>query len=80
MKPPFKTFGLTHIALAVKDIKRSVDFYEKVFGTVTMYLQDEFAQVQTTGTDDIIVFEVNKALAGKINGGILHFGFDVRSI
>ena len=75
MKPPFKTYGLSHIALAVRDVKRSVEFYERVFGTVTMYLQDGFAQVQTPGTNDIIVFEENKKLAGKINGGIMHFGF-----
>ena len=66
MKPPFKTYGLSHIALAVRDVKRSVEFYERVFGTVTMYLQDGFAQVQTPGTNDIIVFEENKDLAGKI--------------
>jgi catechol 2,3-dioxygenase-like lactoylglutathione lyase family enzyme len=75
MQPKFKTYGLTHIALAVKDVKRSVDFYKKVFETTTMYLKDGFAQIQTPGTNDIIVFEENKKLAGKVNGGILHFGF-----
>lgn len=75
MKPKFKTYGLTHIALAVKDVKRSVDFYHKVFGSITMYLQDGTAQIQTPDTNDIIVFEENEKLAGKVNGGILHFGF-----
>ncbi|MES2775302.1 MAG: VOC family protein [Bacteroidota bacterium] len=75
MEPAFKTYGLTHIALAVKDVQVSVAFYEKVFGTTVMYLQSAFAQVQTPGTNDIIVFEENKDLAGKTGGGIFHFGF-----
>ena len=29
-----KTFGLTHIALAVKDPERSLRFYQQVFGMV----------------------------------------------
>jgi catechol 2,3-dioxygenase-like lactoylglutathione lyase family enzyme len=52
-----KTYGLTHIALAVEDIKRSVRFYKKVFGAREMYNSDGFAQVQTPGSHDIIVFE-----------------------
>ena len=75
MQPEFKTYGLSHIALAVKDVKRSVAFYQRVFGTVTMYSQDGGAQIQTPGTNDIIVFEENEKLAGKNEGGILHFGF-----
>ena len=27
-----RTFGLTHIALTVKDVKRSSAFYQKIFG------------------------------------------------
>ncbi len=26
-----KTYGLTHIAIAVKDLKRTLAFYQKVF-------------------------------------------------
>jgi catechol 2,3-dioxygenase-like lactoylglutathione lyase family enzyme len=29
-----KTYGLTHIALPVKNAKRSFEFYRKVFGVV----------------------------------------------
>ncbi|MBI1768927.1 MAG: VOC family protein [Bacteroidetes bacterium] len=75
MKPKFQTHGLTHLALAVKDVKRSVEFYQKVFGASIMYLKDGWAQIQTPNSKDIIVFEENKKLAGKIDGGILHFGF-----
>ena len=70
----FKTYGLTHVALAVKDVTRSVRFYQKVFGASVMYRQEKFAQIETPGTNDIIVFEENAEEAGK-TGGILHFGF-----
>lgn len=69
-----KTLGLTHIALPVKDVKRSSAFYKKVFGAKEMYNDPEFVQVQTPGSKDIIVFiKKNKPLA-KANPGF-HFGF-----
>jgi catechol 2,3-dioxygenase-like lactoylglutathione lyase family enzyme len=74
-----KTYGLTHIALAVEDIGRSIDFYKKVFGAQEMYNSDGFAQVQTPGSHDIIVFE-EKSKKGKTTGGIQHFGFRLREI
>lgn len=72
-----KTYGLTHIALAVENIQRSIAFYRQVFGAEEMYNSDGFAQVQTPGSHDIIVFE-EKAKKGKATGGIQHFGFRLR--
>ena len=63
-----KTFGLTHIALPVKDVKRSSAFYQKIFGVKEMYCDENFIQVQTPGSKDIIVFEKQKKPA-------FHFGF-----
>ncbi|MBC8172725.1 MAG: VOC family protein [Chitinophagales bacterium] len=71
----FKTYGLTHIALAVKNVERTVGFYEKVFGMEIMYREESWAQMCTPGTNDIIVFEQNENIAGKTGGGIMHFGF-----
>lgn len=73
--PKFKTYGLTHIALNVRDTERSVAFYRDVFGCETMYEGDGFAQVTTPGSNDIIVFEESAEKAGKTGGGIVHFGF-----
>ena len=72
-----KTYGLTHIAIAVKDLKRTLAFYQKVFDVEIMYKEDGFLQVTTPGSNDIIVFEEKKAPYGK-TGGISHFGFRLR--
>lgn len=69
-----KTHGLTHVALAVRDPRRSAAFYRAIFGVVTVYESDDFVQVQTPGTRDVIVFERKPREAGK-RGGIVHFGF-----
>lgn len=68
-----KTYGLTHIALAVKDPERSLEFYRRVFGAQLVYRQADFIQAQTPGSRDVLVFEKGRG-AGK-SGGIAHFGF-----
>ena len=69
-----KTYGLTHVALAVKDAKRSFEFYQKVFGVEKVYGQKTFIQAQTPGTRDVLVFDEKAKRTGK-RGGIEHFGF-----
>jgi Lactoylglutathione lyase and related lyases len=69
-----RTHGLTHIALAVRDPKRSLRFYQKVFGAVAVYENEDFIQAQTPGSRDVLVFERNPDLAGRA-GGVVHFGF-----
>jgi len=73
-----KTYGLTHIAIAVRDLDRTLAFYQKVFDVEVMYHQDNFLQVTTPGANDIIVFEKKKANYGE-TGGIAHFGFRLRN-
>jgi catechol 2,3-dioxygenase-like lactoylglutathione lyase family enzyme len=68
-----KTYGLTHIALAVKDPARSLEFYRRVLGVVPVYRQKDFIQAQTPGSRDVLVFE--KGRGGGKSGGIAHFGF-----
>jgi len=71
------TFGLTHIAVAVKDLHITKTFYQTVFDMEVMYEETEFIQLTTPGTHDILVFEKNKKADGK-SGGIAHFGFRLR--
>jgi catechol 2,3-dioxygenase-like lactoylglutathione lyase family enzyme len=75
---PVSTFGLTHVALAVRDVGRSSRFYQDVFGAVEVYRQDEFAQLQTPGARDVLVLEHAPDRAGKA-GGVAHFGFRLKS-
>jgi len=69
-----KTCGLSHIALAVKDAKRSFEFYRKVFGVLKIYDQGGWIRAQTPGSRDIIAFDESAPRIGK-TGGIAHFGF-----
>ena len=69
-----KTFGLTHVAPAVRDVARASAFYQRILGAVEVYRHDTFAQLQTPGARDVIVLEQDARRAGT-RGGIAHFGF-----
>jgi catechol 2,3-dioxygenase-like lactoylglutathione lyase family enzyme len=72
-----KTYGLTHVALAVKSAKQSFEFYRKVFGVEKIYDKGTFIQAQTPGTRDVLVFDESAKRTGK-RGGIEHFGFRLK--
>lgn len=69
-----RTWGLTHIALRVKDLDRAARFYGEVFGATEVYRDDAFLQLQTPGSRDVLVFELDPDHAGR-EGGVAHFGF-----
>jgi catechol 2,3-dioxygenase-like lactoylglutathione lyase family enzyme len=52
-----ETYGLTHAALAVRDLGRAAAFYRGVFGAVTVYESEGFVQLQTPGSRDVLVLE-----------------------
>jgi catechol 2,3-dioxygenase-like lactoylglutathione lyase family enzyme len=74
---PVRTYGLTHVALAVKDPQRSLEFYRAVLGVEPVYQAEDLVQAQTPGSRDVIVFERKPNEAGH-QGGIIHFGFRLR--
>ena len=69
-----KTYGLTHVALAVRDAGRSAEFYAQVFGMIPVYRRPDFIQMQTPGSRDVLVLEQEPERAGA-EGGIAHFGY-----
>jgi catechol 2,3-dioxygenase-like lactoylglutathione lyase family enzyme len=69
-----RTRGLTHVALAVDDVDRSLRFYRDVFGVVEIYRSPGFVQAQTPGSFDVLVFQARSAEPAG-SGGIAHFGF-----
>lgn len=72
------TYGLTHIAVLVKDIERTLRFYQAVFDMELMYHEKDMIQLTTPGCHDILVFQQgSNDLTGK-PGGIVHFGFRLR--
>lgn len=71
------TYGLTHLAIAVEDLDRTLTFYQCVFDMQVMYHENEFIQLTTPGANDIIVFEKKKS--NNNTGGIAHFGFRLRN-
>jgi len=72
------TYGLTHLAISVRDVSRTKKFYHDIFGMETMYDQQGFVQMTTPGCHDILVFEEKKNSPIGNTGGIAHFGFRLK--
>ena len=73
-----KTFGLTHLAISVHNIERTLQFYQQVFSMKVMYHEKNMIQLTTPGCKDILVFEETTTQSIGHTGGIAHFGFRLR--
>jgi len=74
------TYGLTHVAVAVKDVERTMKFYTCIFGMEVMYHEKKMIQLTTPGNHDILVFEEKSESANLIgqSGGVAHIGFRLK--
>jgi catechol 2,3-dioxygenase-like lactoylglutathione lyase family enzyme len=77
--PGSKTYGLTHVAIAVENIERTLAFYQAVFDMELMYHERSFIQLTTPGCKDILVFEEKPGVPIGQTGGIAHFGFRLKN-
>lgn len=73
-----RTEGLTHIHLAVRDLGRSLRFYQEAFGMEERFrVGSNMVFLSTPGSRDLITLNHDQGElrnAGK-SGGIAHFGF-----
>lgn len=73
-----KAYGLTHIQLTVRDLKRAESFYREFIGMQEiMRFGDECVMLRTPGSQEVFTLNADPQYhhdAGKM-GGIAHFGF-----
>ena len=76
-----KTCGLTHLHLMVRDIRRSLDFYQTVFGMeVRFWAGDGLVFLNTPGSNDMIALHQSDGdKPTGASGGIAHFGFQLKN-
>jgi catechol 2,3-dioxygenase-like lactoylglutathione lyase family enzyme len=73
-----KTEGLTHINLNVSDVKRSLKFYQEVFGLQILFWEgDGMVFLNTPGCRDMITLCQAGPSEPVAGGGVSHFGFRV---
>ena len=72
------TYGLTHLAISVSDLSRTLKFYQHVFDMEVMYHEKDMIQLTTPGCNDILVFEKSAKKKFITEAGIAHFGFRLR--
>jgi catechol 2,3-dioxygenase-like lactoylglutathione lyase family enzyme len=71
--------GIRHIALSVRDLERSIDFYTQVLGMSIEWRPDPTNAYLTSGSDNLALHEnCSLAESSPANGpGLDHFGFAV---
>ncbi|HEY3037899.1 MAG TPA: VOC family protein [Pyrinomonadaceae bacterium] len=76
-----KTCGLTHLHLIVKDLHRSLGFYQQVFGMkVKFWAHNDLVFLNTPGSNDLIALHQSDGEQPTgASGGILHFGFQLKN-
>ncbi len=75
-----RTKGLTHIHLVVRNMKRSLRFYQTVFGMkISFKIGRKMVFLNTPGSRDAITLNEDGDLANVAgtSGGISHFGFEL---
>jgi catechol 2,3-dioxygenase-like lactoylglutathione lyase family enzyme len=73
-----RTRGLYHIHLVVRDLARSLRFYQGVFGLEELFRDGpKMVFLRTPGAQDLITLNEDAAEAEHAgeSGGIAHFGF-----
>jgi catechol 2,3-dioxygenase-like lactoylglutathione lyase family enzyme len=71
-----ETEGLTHVQLMVRDVERSLAFYQQVFGMEVQFWDgSDMVFVRTPGRRDTITLNQSDPARAGARGGIDHIGF-----
>jgi catechol 2,3-dioxygenase-like lactoylglutathione lyase family enzyme len=74
-----RSAGLNHINLNVTNLKRSTEFYRKAFGLrVRFSIGQRMVFLSSPGARDVITLYKAKKGDPIGNGGVSHFGFDMK--
>lgn len=78
-----RTKGLYHLHLIVRDLERSLRFYQGVFGMEEQFRAGpKMVFLSSPGSDDLITLneDPNEAKQAGVNGGVGHFGFRLADV
>ena len=73
-----RTHGVYHLHLVVRDLERSLRFYQGVFGMEERFRSGpRMVFLNTPGSGDLVTLNEDPAEAKNagVNGGVAHFGF-----
>lgn len=74
----FATQSRIHVALAVADVERSREFYEKLFGVAPSKVRSGYAKFEVAEPPVNLALNQVKEARGR-QDGISHFGIEVKS-
>ena len=72
--------GLRHVALKVRDIGRSKEFYQRCFGMDVVWEPDAQNVYLSAGTDNIALHELPQSAAPSAEQQLDHIGLIVESV
>lgn len=75
-----KTFGLTHTALPVADLDRSLNFYRSLLGAEERFRSEDCVEIGTPGCHDVISLQLAKDGRTGDMGVVGHIGFRLQQI
>ena len=70
--------GIRHVALNVRDVQKSVDFYCNVLGMQIEWKPDEENVYLTSGTDNLAIHKLRSTEPPSASQTLHHIGFVVR--
>ena len=78
MDPLMGLMGLRHVALNVRNVRRSLEFYSTVLGMKLEWMPDEQNAYLTSGQDNLALHQLSEDTPSSPVQSVHHIGFVVR--